>query len=96
MPAVLGNLCFKLDYCFSTGGSFVPQRMSGRIRRFLLPQLGGVCVCVCVCARACVCMCTNGISWVEARDAARYLNSSQAAAESYLIHMSVTPRLRNP
>ena len=66
---MLGNLCFKLDYCFSTGGRFVPQRMSGRIQRFLLPQLGGVCVC----------MHTNGILWVEARDAARHLNSSQGS-----------------
>ena len=51
----------------------------------------GVCVCVCtralmvsrVCVCVCVCVCvyarTNGISWVEARDAARRLNSSQGS-----------------
>lgn len=33
----------------------------------------GVCVYVCVHAR------TNGISWVEARDAAKHLNSSQGS-----------------
>ena len=44
--------------------------------------VGGVCVCVCgvcVCARTCTHARTNGISRVEARDAARRLNSSQGS-----------------
>ena len=36
-------------------------------------------VCVCVCVRVCARAHANGISWVEARDAARCLNSSQGS-----------------
>lgn len=61
---VISTISFSIKHCFSTGGDFAPQGHLDNPEHFWLSQVEG---------------CAAGVSWIDARGAAKHLMIYEAA-----------------